>query len=317
MRYLVLPVLLLGLAPLMLAGAGWAQDADMKPLVDRLDRLERDMNQLQRQVYRGAAPGSAPVPAASGEASTALNTELRLDQLEANMRQLTGQLEEANYSVDQLKNRLDKLESDVDMRLTALEHGGAATAVGTAAGGLTAGHPPAAPSATNPGSPTSRTGVLVAPPGAVPLGGNPAAAAPAAAGVLPSGSAQEQYNYAFGLLRQANSSGDYAAAQQAFQAFLQRYPKNPLAGNAQYWMAETFYARKDYAAAAAGFAEGYRRYPQGGKAADSLLKLGMSLGNAGQKKEACLSFAQLAKDFPNAPANVKQIAAEQKQRLGC
>ena len=90
-----------------------------------------------------------------------------------------------------------------------------------------------------------------------------------------------------------------------------------LAGNAQYWLGETYYVRKDYNNAAATFAEGYRKYPQSGKAADNLLKLGMSLGNVGQKKEACLTFNQLAHDFPKASSNITERAAQEKQRLSC
>jgi TolA-binding protein len=75
--------------------------------------------------------------------------------------------------------------------------------------------------------------------------------------------------------------------------------------------------RKDYNTAAATFAEGYRKYPQSGKAADNLLKLGMSLGNIGQKKEACLTFNQLAHDFPKASSNITERATQEKQRLGC
>jgi tol-pal system protein YbgF len=131
--------------------------------------------------------------------------------------------------------------------------------------------------------------------------------------MLPSGSAQDQYNYAFGLLRQA----DYPGAEEALRSFVQRYPNDPLAGNAEYWLGETYYVRKDYNNAAATFAEGYRKYPQSGKAADNLLKLGMSLGNVGQKKEACLTFSQLAHDFPKASGNITERANQEKQRLGC
>jgi len=98
---------------------------------------------------------------------------------------------------------------------------------------------------------------------------------------------------------------------------VQRYPNDPLAGNAQYWLGETYYVQKDYNNAAAVFAEGYQKYPKGGKAADNLLKLGMSLGQLGQKADACRAFARLDRDFPGAPGNVKERAADEKKRLGC
>src|SRR6266849_3432237 len=326
MRGLVLGAALIGALQLSSVGTALAQDRDLRPLLDRLDRMERDMNQLQRQVYRGGSTTGAPVPVAPADSGTAVNLELRRDQIETQMRTLTGTLEEVNYSIDQLKRRLDKLVGDVDQRLTQLEHPGAPAVAPTGA----AAAAPALGAGANPAAPPSQAGTLVVPPVALQnSGGQTAAARPPAAptpapapapapapggsGTLPSGSAQDQYNYAFGLLRQA----DYPAAEEALRTFVQRYPNDPLAGNAEYWLGETYYVRKDYNNAAATFAEGYRKYPQSGKAADNLLKLGMSLGNVGQKKEACLTFNQLAHDFPKAASNITERANQEKQRLGC
>jgi tol-pal system protein YbgF len=290
--------------PFSVAGAQAQDNRDLRPLLDRLDRMERDMNQLQRQVYRGGSTSGAPVPAAPPDSGTAVNLELRIDQLENQMRTMTGSLEEATYSIDQLKRRVDKLVGDVDQRLSQLEHPGAAPT-----GPAVAAATPAPGAGANPAAPPSQGGNLAAPP----AGAQNASRTPPQGGTLPTGSAQEQYNYAFGLLRQA----DYPAAEQALRSFVQRYPNDSLAGNAQYWLGETYYVRKDYNNAAATFAEGYRKYPQSGKAADNLLKLGMSLGNIGQKKEACLTFSQLAHDFPKASSNVTERAAQEKQRFGC
>jgi len=291
-------------------GSAQAQDnRDLRPLLDRLDRMERDMNQLQRQVYRGGSTSGAPVPAPAPDAGTAVNIELRLDQLETQLRNMTGSLEEANYSIDQLKSRLDKLVSDIDQRFSQLEHPGAPGAPPPSP--LAANAAPAAGAGANPAAPPSPPGNLVAPGGAQTASRTPPP--PPTGGTLPTGSAQEQYNYAFGKLREA----DYPAAEQALRGFVQRYPNDALAGNAQYWLGETYYVRKDYNNAAATFAEGYRKYPQSGKAADNLLKLGMSLGNIGQKKEACLTFNQLAHDFPKASSNITERATQEKQRLGC
>jgi tol-pal system protein YbgF len=316
MRALVIGAALLGALHLCsagpaLIGSAQAQDnRDLRPLLDRLDRMERDMNQLQRQVYRGGSTSGAPVPAPSPDAGSAVNLELRLDQLETQMRNMTGSLEEANYSIDQLKRRLDKLVSDIDQRFSQLEHPGAPGAA-PANPPVAANGAPAAGAGANPAAPPSQPGNLVAP-GAQTASRAPAAPPPTG-GTLPTGSAQDQYNFAFGKLREA----DYPAAEEALRTFVQRYPNDALAGNAQYWLGETYYVRKDYNNAAATFAEGYRKYPQSGKAADNLLKLGMSLGNIGQKKEACLTFNQLAHDFPKASSNISERATQEKQRLGC
>jgi tol-pal system protein YbgF len=135
---------------------------------------------------------------------------------------------------------------------------------------------------------------------------------PPAAG-LPAGSASEQYNTAFGLLKQA----DYPAAEEALKTFVAQHPKDALAGSAQYWLGETYYARGRYVEAASAFAEGYKNYPKGTKAADDLLKLGMSLARTNQKQNACVALAQLDHDFPSLGNSIKEHSVAEKKRLGC
>jgi tol-pal system protein YbgF len=130
---------------------------------------------------------------------------------------------------------------------------------------------------------------------------------------LPAGSASEQYNSAYGLLKQA----DYPAAEEALRIFVAQHPDDPLAGSAQYWVGETYYVRGKYAEAASAFAEGYKRYPKGAKAADDLLKLGMSLARANQKQNACVALAQLDRDFPSLGSAIKERAMAEKKRLSC
>src|SRR5271167_3846994 len=74
-----------------------ARADDLRSLLDRVDKLERDLNQVQRQVYRGQV-GTAPTPT---DGSAPLDATIRMDQLEAQMRTLTGQLEEIQYNISQ------------------------------------------------------------------------------------------------------------------------------------------------------------------------------------------------------------------------
>lgn len=305
---------------------------------ERLDRLERDLTMLQRQVYRGPMPGTGP---GSGGA---VDTELRMDRLETQMRELTGRVEDAMNGVEQLRRRIEQINSDIDVRFgqaqgqqrsaPSTSHAAAGIADASPAGpigvrGSTAGANPApsrAPgSAPPPGTPVSPprdlaagTGTLT-PPGPVRTPPETAnvAAAPGnlrpLAGGLPAASASEQYNIAFGLLKQQ----DYPAAEEALRAFITQHPNHPQAGSAQYWLGETFYVRGKYTEAASAFAEGYKRYPKGEQAAEDLLKLGMSLARADQKQNACIALAQLDRDFPNPRPAIKDQAIKEKKRLGC
>jgi tol-pal system protein YbgF len=309
---------------------------------DRLDRLERDLSMLQRQVYRSAG-GSAVAPGSGG----AVDSELRMDRLETQMRELTGRVEDAINGVEQLRRRLEQVNSDIDVRFgqgqpappPPRSAGGGAVATATAGTLPARGVPPAASAApVAPRNPPMPPGTPVPPPpytytptglgtltppkspgGPQPFTPEPENAAtggairPPSSGGLPAGSASEQYNFAFGLLKQA----DYPAAETALKSFIRQHPNDGLAGSAQYWLGETYFARGNYAEAAIAFAEGYKRYPKGTKAADDLLKLGMSLARVDQKQNACTALAQLDRDFPNPGNTIKERAKDEKKRLGC
>lgn len=122
------------------------------------------------------------------------------------------------------------------------------------------------------------------------------------------------YERAFALIR----SGKHSDAEQAFSRFLVSYPNHKLASNASYWMAETYYVRADYATSAKLFAKSYQKYPKGAKASDNLLKLGLSLAKLNKKRDACLTFKQLDKEFGGTSGNpVLRKAKEEENRLGC
>jgi tol-pal system protein YbgF len=231
----------------------------------------------------------------------AAGDEMRFEQLGDQMRQMTGRIEELQHQVESLQSRMDKLSGDVDMRLQGLEQGN--------------GGPPRPNNAMNePRSLRSEPPMSPPPPsadeGQTAMNDAPQMADP---GMLPSGSPQQQYDYAFGLLRDAN----YPAAERALRDFVRRYPDNRLSSNAQYWLGETYFVRHNYQAAAAAFAQGYQRFPKGPKAPEALLKLGSSLTMLGRSADACRSFAQLDREFPIAPANLKAKEAEERHKAQC
>ncbi len=110
---------------------------------------------------------------------------------------------------------------------------------------------------------------------------------------------------------------DYASAQSAFGALIKNHPQSRMAGNAQYWLGETYYVRGKYRPAADAFLKAYRNYSNGIKAPDSLMKLAFSLSRLGQKGAACKTFAELDLKYPNAPNHVKQRAGMERRRTGC
>jgi tol-pal system protein YbgF len=130
---------------------------------------------------------------------------------------------------------------------------------------------------------------------------------------LPTSDAKALYEQGYGSLMQR----DYEKAEAAFREFVSSFPSDPLAGNAQYWIGESYYQRGRYKDAADAFLKGYKSYRSNQKAADSLLKLGMSLAALGQKDAACSSFDELKTKYPAAEDDVRQTAASERKKAGC
>lgn len=290
-------VAVLGLAP-----AAAQTNDELRDLLARVDRLERQLGAVQHRLDNApaGAPAARPETAPSGGTlapTVAAQLELRITQLEGQLRAMNGRIEEVDFGVRQLRDRLDKLVADLEYRLggapgatAGAPPGASAAGAGEASGAQAAAPPPAEAGAT----------------GAPPAGGTTVAA-------LPSGSAAEQYRYATSFLRQAS----YEEAETALRAFIEAHPDDKLTGNARYWLGETYYVRGRYEDAVVTFAEAYQKHPNSVKAPDNLLKLGMSLAQLNKKQEACATFSQLDSKFPKASKIIRQTAAAQRNRLGC
>ncbi|GAB4197397.1 MAG: tol-pal system protein YbgF [Thalassobaculales bacterium] len=314
--------------------AAWAQ-SDLQTILNRIDRMQNELTTLQRDYYRAGAPAA---PAGNGSSGGSLSPaalarfDARLAALEAQLRELTGRVEEQGFRNRQLQERMEKFASDTEFRLKQIEER-AAPAAEAAAASPAAGQVAASPTATSPAA-ASQGAVNLRPPpaqlaGPPPANVNPdlaprtlgqirpgdvqappqqAAATPAAA-ISP----KERYEAAYNIL----VAQDFERAEAAFKEFLQLHPGDALAGNAQYWLGETYYVRKDYQNAAVTFAEGYQKYAKSPKAPDNLLKLGMALAQLNRRQDACTAYSQLAAQFPNANAAIKKRANEERARLKC
>ena len=211
-------------------------------------------------------------------------TEDRLNQLQQSIILLTGQIEQLQYKNQQLQQQLEKMQADYEYRLDQLEKG--------RGGGGPRPSPPPGPSSA---PPPPQAG-LAPPPG-------PANAA----------SGDQLYHDAFKMLQ----DGDYAGAEKTFRTFVQRNPQHVLAGNAQYWLGETYYARRDYQNAMAAFAEGYKVYKTSPKGPDNLLKLGITLAVLNRKSDACAVFVRFNQDYPRATDLQKRRIDQERQKNGC
>ena len=241
----------------------------------------------------GAGYGSSSYPPAGygtngayagggASAPTSAQGELfmQLQQMQTEIAQLRGMVEEQQNELQRLKQESLARYQDIDSRLA----GGAAASTqnSPADGAINASGTPAAP----------------------------AQQAPAASNE-PSDPAKEKlyYDAAFDLIK----AKDFDKASQAFTAFLRRYPNSPYAGNAQYWLGEVNLANGDLQAAGKAFASVSVTYPTHAKVPDSLFKLADVEQRLGNTDKAKGILRQLISQFPGSSA--AQLAQRDLQRL--
>lgn len=279
----------------------------------------------------------------------------RVDQMQDQIRQLTGQVEQLNFQLKQLQTQRKQAAADVNAapapeivkRLkppAPLQDANANTSQGVesiADGSNPNAAPPVAGLAT-----VSAQQVTLAPPagtlgtakaakngdggfqgkviisqggtaiaeGATPAAGQQIAIAqPASAQQPPAAETPDdlfQHNY------QALLQLHYPEAEAGFKEFLVKYPDHGMAGSADFWLGEAFWAEQNYASAAQAYQDSYKRYSKGRRAPDSLLKLGLSLARLGQKEQACTIIGSVDGEYPNA-VDVKKRAQAAFKREGC
>ena len=220
-----------------------------------------------------------PTAAAAQRGGDAVYIEDRFNQLQQSLTNLTGQIEQLQNRNARLQQQMEKMQADYEYRIEQLEKGGAG----------------------KPGGAAPRPGAQAAAPAA------PTPPAGAAA------NADQLYDEAIKKLQE----GDYAAAERGFKTFIQRNPQSKLAGNALYWLGETYYARRDYNSALTAFAEGYKVYKTSPKGPDNLLKLGITMAVLGRKPDACAVFSRFSQDYPRATDLQKRRIEQERQKNGC
>jgi len=278
---------------------------------------------------------------------------LRVDRLENQIRQLTGQVEQLQYRNQQLESTLKRLQEDTEFRFQELgARGGPRVASprpgtsppiqpsvpgsGRRSDAFDPSENPAAPGAPRVlGSLPSQLAPATLPrnEGSVPttIGddslsrGTTAAAVTGASPRGPGASAalsvatglpsspRDVYDLGYGYLQRK----EYALAEEAFRDFLKKYPSDKLAAEAQYGLGESLFMRQSYHDAANAFVVMSKKYETSTKAPEALLRLGQSLAAINEKELACVAFGDVGRKYPRAAPNIKQSIEREQKRVRC
>ena len=291
-----------------------------------LEQLQKDIKTLEKAVYSGSVNINDNLT--STDSSSNNNSEdvltrhlLKLSEIENQFQDMTNKFEEINFKLDKLSNRLSKVQADNQLRFQNLE---TLTPNDDKNKKLTEktknNNEELLPGSSQPqdlGSisykDTNSNETLQKTQSIETTSTIVTETFQAEEKILPNESAEKQYKFATSFLK----VGDYSTAERAFREFVQTNPEHDLAGNAQYWYAETFRIRQLYTDAASAYLEGYQKYPKGDKAPINLLKLGVSMVQIGEKDQGCKMINGVEKQYPKANQSVLQKAKYESQKFEC
>ncbi|MGR9013331.1 MAG: tol-pal system protein YbgF [Gammaproteobacteria bacterium] len=225
----------------------------------------------------------------------------RLEQLQAEVRQLTGKLEEQSYLIAELKKSQSTMYSDFDGRMQSLEQrsqavnpmddGSPQMQEGSIEPEVKVDEPQVAVSEQQQDS-VSASGDI----SRLPVG---EATAPASAPRLPPvGDEKQQYQQAYEALRHGHTAQSIAA----FNAMLSQNPGGEYADNAQYWLGEAYRVNRDVDSARKAFNDVVEKYPSSAKVPDALLKLGYIEVEQKNAVKAREYLTRVVVDFPSSTA---------------
>ena len=250
----------------------------------RIDRLERQVQQMQRQVFPKGRPadtaGFADDPAATQ--SSVVTLDQRLDALERQMADLVRASEENGNRLRNVESGITQLKSDEDQRISALEQRMNQAVVAPTPQSVETAPPPAA-TVAKPKSTPEKKSVEAAPKT------NAGATETAAAAAPPSDPGEDAYSQGFHLWE----AGQYDQAISTLKAFTQAYPNHRRTSFANNLIGRALLDKGDARGAAAALLSNYRTNPSGERAQDSLYYHGQALMKLGQPGQACKAYAEL------------------------
>ena len=297
--------------------------ADNHNIYETIEQLQKDIKTLERAVYSGSTILNNEIN--NSDTSLDPNSEdvltrhlLKLTEIETQFQNLTNRFEEINFKIDKLSNRLSKVQADNQIRFQDLENASMTNDdEKTLAQNSKDKILPGSSQPQDLGSISykdTNTNETVQQTQSIDTTATVITETfQAEEKILPSEAPENQYEFATSFLK----VGDYSTAERAFREFVQTNPEHKLAGNAQYWYAETFRIRQLYTDAASAYLEGYQKYPKGEKAPVNLLKLGVSMVQIGEKDQGCKMINGVEKQYPDANQSVIQKAKYESQKFEC
>jgi TolA-binding protein len=273
----------------------------------RVNRLEQEMRAVQRKVFpEGAgrlvqpelsAPQTSAAPVGDPATSPVADLEARVSAIEAQLRSLTGQVEQGNFKLRQLEDAFTKFKADAQAQGAAFP-----------APAVTA--PPAKPTplAAKPAAVAGKPGTGASLPDARKM-------AVAAIEKPETGNdADDAYTYGYRLW----AAKFYPEAQVQLKAAVDQYGNTSIASRAQNLLGRAYLDDGKPALASVAFYENYKKRPKGDRAAESLAYLGDALIRIKKLPDACKVYEELGDVYgASLNASLRDMMEKGKLRAKC
>ncbi len=242
----------------------------------------------------------------------------QIEQLNAELARLRGQVEVLTNQNEQLAKRQKDFYLDIDTRLRKLEGVGDAP---PAAGGQPSNNPPTSPTGSPPGLSQSAittggglanaTSIVASPP-TVSYGTPPSQEPSLQSGPISANNrapaptfTRDQENKAYDVGSNLFRRNDYIGAIRAFETFSKDFPTSQLVANAQYWIGIAYFNLKDFSNARSMQEGLLKKYPESAKAPDALLAIASVQTETGDNGSARNTLEDIVARFPASEAATK------------
>jgi tol-pal system protein YbgF len=254
-------------------------EESQRSLKQQLDRLQRDVDDLSKLVYQKNIHNVESENKAESENSMNISAfDMRIYDLEKDIKTLNSNFEEVIFQIDALKKLYEELNIKIDTHLIDKIKESETSEISS--------------NEIKDNSVSENTlGTLII---------NSEDLSDSTEGNQPDNkildlSPDEQFQIAFDLLR----SQQFDQAKKALEEFIENNSENELAGSSYYWLGEIHLLKKNYREAALIFAEGYQKYPTSIKSPDSLYKLAEALSEIDKIIDACNTLKKFTKEYIN------------------
>ena len=274
-------------------------EESMLTIKQQLDRLQREVNDLSKSVFKNSNKSYENFT--DNNDSQTVNfaaIDMRIYDLERDIKNLTMNLEELIFQLDEIINRINKIEEDFDIKLQNivvenskenLDIKNKKEDVVVESSENTLGTLIIS-SENNKVEETNQSQINLD---------------------LTNLSPENQFQIAFDQIRNKN----YDEAKLSLKSFIKQNPENQLSGSAHYWLAKLYLFEKNYREAVLTFVEGHEKYPNSIKAPNMLYEMADALLEMGKNKEACVTLTTLSKEF--SAHKLKNKAEKKKLEISC